>query len=96
MRGALLLLKPSTDLKPVNFCVSLNRILLFGQGDSSFSLSGCRHPGISKEVTHGVTNYFFKKTFDLSFIVEEDGELSTAPSGNAEDFSFCISQAISR
>jgi hypothetical protein len=95
VRGALLFLKPSTDLETVRSCISLNRILLFGQGDSSFSLSGCRHPGIRKECAHGV-NYFFKETFDLSFIVEEDGELSTAPSGNVEDFSFCISQAISR
>src|ERR1700693_3613807 len=53
VRSALSLFEPAYDLQSVLARESLDGLLLFGERDSPFTLSGGRHPGVRKEYAHG-------------------------------------------
>src|SRR5690348_2434235 len=53
LRRAFLLLKPANDFQALPFRVPGDCIPLFRERYSSFSLSGCRNPGVGEYLAHG-------------------------------------------
>jgi hypothetical protein len=51
--GSFPFFKPADDFQTMALSIPTDRIFLFRKRDTSSSLSGCRHPGVSEYFAHG-------------------------------------------